>query len=86
MRLIAIALTLACVALMFFVRREYKLALMFMSTILLTALNLPFKSIPAESALSLGFLLSEIKYIRIHWKRILRSVLFPYVILVLVSQ
>ena len=85
MRLVAIALTLACVVLMFFVRREYKLALMFMSAILLTALNLPIKSIPAQSALSMGFLVSEIPYIKIHWKRIRRSVLFPYIILVLVS-
>ena len=85
MRLFAIALTLLCVVLMFFVRREYKLAIMFMATILLSLVILPLKGITASIALSLGFLVSEVPYIRIHWKRILKSVLFPYIIIVLVA-
>lgn len=84
MKLLAIALTLACVVLMFFVRKEYKLAILFMSTILLTALNLPIKSIPATCAISLGFLLSEVPHIKKHWKRIRKSILLPYLIIVFV--
>jgi len=85
MKLFAVAFTLVCVVLMFLVRKEYKLAIMFMATIMLTALNLPIKSVPATSAISLGFLLSEIPHIRRHWKRIRKSVILPYLILVLVS-
>lgn len=85
MRLFAIAVTLALAVLMFFVRREYKLAIMFMSTILLTPLILPFKGITPAIVLTLAFLLSEIPFIRIHWKRVRKSVLLPYLILVLVA-
>ncbi|MBO4454927.1 MAG: hypothetical protein J5759_00595 [Bacteroidales bacterium] len=56
-----------------------------MATILLSLVILPLKGITASIALSLGFLVSEVPYIRIHWKRILKSVLFPYIILVLVA-
>ena len=85
MKLIAIAATLALAVLMFFIRREYKLAVMFMSTILLTPLILPFKGITPAIVFTLAFLLSEIPYIRIHWKRIRFSVILPYLILALVA-
>lgn len=57
MKAIAIALTLLCVVLMFFVRREYKLAIMFVAAMLLSPLILPFKGISAKTVISLGFLL-----------------------------
>ena len=85
MKLIAIAATLALAVLMFFVRREYKLAMLFLSTILLTPLILPFKGITPAIVLTLAFLLSEIPYLRIHWKRIRLSVILPYLLLALVA-
>jgi len=85
MKAIAIALTLLCVVLMFFVRREYKLAIMFVAAMLLSPLILPFKGVTAKTAISLGFLLSEAGNIRLHFRRIRKSVMLAYVILALVS-
>ncbi len=85
MKLFAIALTLVCVLLMFFVKREYKLAIMFMSSILLSLVTLPFKGITASIVLSLGFFLSEMPYIHGHWRRIRKSIILPFIILVTVA-
>ena len=38
----SLALTFACFVLMFLVSREYKLAIMFMATILMSLVTLPF--------------------------------------------
>ncbi len=80
-----IALTLLCFVLMFIVSREYKLAIMFMATMLLSLVILPFKGITALMVITLGFLLSEAMYFRGHWRRLKVSALFPYLILVVVS-
>ncbi len=85
MKAIAIALTLLCVVLMFFVRREYKLAIMFVAAMLLSPLILPFKGISAKTVISLGFLLSEAGSIGLHFRRIRKSVMFAYVLMALAS-
>lgn len=85
MKALAIALTLLCVVLMFFVRREYKLAILFVASMLLSPLILPFKGVTAKTAISLGFLLSEAGSIGIHFRRIRKSVMFAYLLLALAS-
>ncbi|MCR5548013.1 MAG: hypothetical protein K6F25_04615 [Bacteroidales bacterium] len=82
---LATVLTLLCFALMFLVDREYKIAILFAGTMLLTLIILPFKGMTAMMVMTLGFIISEIPYFRIHWRRILKSVVFPYSILVLVA-
>ena len=56
----AFVLTLICMALMFVVRREYKIAILFMSMILMSLVVLPFKGITATMAISLAFIISEL--------------------------
>lgn len=82
MTALTIVLTLLCFALMFLVDREYKLAILFAGTMLLTLVMLPFKGITAMMVLTLGFILSELKDGRLHLKRLLRSVMLPYLALV----
>lgn len=80
-----LVLTLAGFVSMFFLDREYKLAVLFVGTMLLTLVVFPFKGITAMMVLSVGFLLSEAKDYRQHWLRIRESALIPYLILVLVA-
>ena len=84
MKSILIVLTLICSVLMFFVKKEYKLSILFMSTMILSMLSLP-KGIHACEALSVAFVISELQNIRLHVKRISASVLLPYIVLVIVS-
>ena len=85
MTALIIALTLLCAALMFFVPKEYKLAIMFMGTMLLSFVVLPVKGIKAMMVITVAFLISELPDIRIHLRRVRYSVMLPYLILVLVS-
>ncbi len=71
--------------LMFLVRREYKIAILFISMILMSPVILPFKGITATMAISLAFLLSELTHYRMNWKRIRKSVILPFLILALTS-
>lgn len=82
MRALTLFLTLAGAVSMFFLDREYKLAVLFMGTMLLTLVMLPFKGITAMMILTFAFLLSEFRDYRLHGQRIRASVLFPYIILV----
>ena len=81
MKLVAIAVTLACCVLMFFLNREYKLALMFMATLVLSPLVLPLKSITPLILLTFLFIVTEVKNIWLHWGRIRKSIALPYTIL-----
>ena len=83
MRVLSLLLVFICAILMFLVRREYKLAIIFMSTVLLTLV--PIGSISATTALILFFWLSELRNIKIHWKRLLNSVLLPFAVLSLLT-
>ena len=85
MTALALVLTLFCFILMFLVDREYKLAILFLGTILMTLVMLPFKGITAMMVISLGFIVSEAKNFRIHWRRIKASVILSYLVLVAVS-
>lgn len=85
MKVFAIAVTLICMALMFLVRRDYKIAILFMSMILLSLVILPFKGITATMAISLAFIISELPHFKMHWKRIRMSIMLPYLLLVIVS-
>lgn len=85
MNALTIVLTLLCTSLMFLVPREYKLAILFAATMLLTLVILPFKGITAMMVITAGFIISEIPCFRIHWRRIRLSVMLPYVVLVAVS-
>jgi len=82
MTVLTIVLTLLCFVLMFFVDREYKLAILFVGTMFLTLVVLPFKGITAMMALTFGFILSEIPDYELHWRRLRRSVVLPYIALV----
>ena len=82
---LSLVLTLACFVLMFLVPREYKLAILFMTTILMTLVIMPFKGITAQMVVTFGFILSEVKDYRRHWRWIKGSVLVPYLILALIS-
>lgn len=85
MTALIIALTLLCAALMFLVPKEYKLAILFMGTMLLSFVVMPVKGIKAMMVITVAFLISELPDIRIHLRRIRLSVMLPYLILVLVS-
>lgn len=80
----SLALTFACFVLMFLVSREYKLAIMFMATILMSLVTLPFKGITALMVISFGFILSEVVDYKQHWLRIKGTVILPYLSLVAV--
>ena len=85
MTALIIALTLLCAALMFLVPKEYKLAILFMGTMLLSFVVMPVKGIKAMMVITVAFLISELPDIRIHLRRIRFSVMLPYLILVLFS-
>lgn len=85
MTALIIALTLLCAALMFLVPKEYKPAILFMGTMLLSFVVLPVKGIKAMMVITVAFLISELPDIRIHLRRIRFSVMLPYLILVLFS-
>lgn len=70
---------------MFLVPKEYKLAILFMGTMLLSFVVMPVKGIKAMMVITVAFLISELPDIRIHLRRIRLSVMLPYLILVLVS-
>ena len=81
----SLILTFACFVLMFLVSREYKLAILFMATILMSLVTLPFKGVTALMVVSFGFILSEVTDYKQHWQRIRGSVILPYLVLVAVS-
>ena len=85
MQALVIVITLICMALMFLLRRDYKIAVLFMTTILMRPVILPFKGITATMAVSLAFVLSELPGIRLHWKRLGKSPMLPYLILLALS-
>lgn len=70
---------------MFLVPKEYKLAILFMGTMLLSFVVMPVKGIKAMMVITVAFLISELPDIRIHLRRIRFSVMSPYLILVLFS-
>lgn len=82
MTALTIALSLLCAALMFLVPREWKLAIMFMATMLLTVVLMPVGGISAMMVISFSFILSEIPYLRLHLRRIRFSVILPYLVMV----
>ena len=85
MKIIAIIVTLVCCGLMFYVKREWKAALLVMGAMTLTVVNIPV--IPLSKAnflLQLAFLLSEWNQLQQHAQRLWRM---PYLVglLLLVS-
>lgn len=67
MKIIAIISVLVCMLLMFFVRREYKIAIMFLGTMIFTLVDVP--EIPLHQAndlIPLSFLISEYKHLNIY--------------------
>lgn len=81
----SLVLTLACFVLMFLVPREYKLAILFMGTILMSLVILPFKGVTAQMVITLGFILSEVKDYKKHLRWIKGSVIVPFLVLAIVS-
>ncbi len=68
MKFVAIIVTLVCCCLMFFVKREWKAALLVMGAMTLTIVNIP--GIPLHKAnylLQASFLLSEWNHLRYHF-------------------
>ena len=68
MKFVAIIVTLVCCGLMFFVKREWKAALLVMGAMTLTIVNIP--GIPLHKAnylLQASFLLSEWNHLRYHF-------------------
>lgn len=82
---IAVVITLLCGAVIFLVEKEYKLAVLFAGTMLLSAVVLPFKGITAQMVLSLCFILSELRDYRMHGLRTVHSVLLPYLFIMALS-
>ena len=85
MKIIAIIVTLVCCGLMFFVKREWKAALLVMGAMTLTQVNIP--GIPLHNAnflLQAAFLLSEWKNLSRYFKR-LRNTPYIWIPLLLVS-
>jgi len=85
MKIIAIIVTLVCCGLMFFLRREWKAALLIMGAMTLTQVNIP--GIPLHNAnflLQAAFLLSEWKNLPRYFKR-LRYTPYIWIPLLLVS-
>ena len=85
MKLVAFIITLVCCGLMFYVKREWKAALLVMGAMTLTLVNIP--GIPLHKAnilLQVTFLLSEWKQLQQHVKKLWRM---PYLmgLLLLVS-
>jgi len=85
MKIVAIIVTLVCCGLMFYVKREWKAALLVMGAMTLTVVNIP--GIPLHNAnflLQAAFLLSEWKKLSLHLKK-LRYTPFLWKSLLLVS-
>ena len=85
MKIIAIIVTLVSCGLMFYVKREWKAALLVMGAMTLTLVNIP--GVPLQKAnilLQVAFLLSEWNQLQEHAKRLWRM---PYLVglLLLVS-
>lgn len=71
MKIVAIIVTLVCCLLMFFVKREWKAAMLVMGAMTLTLVDIP--GIPLHKAnllLQVAFLLSEWRYLPRHFKRL----------------
>lgn len=85
MKLFATVLLFACMALMFLVRREYKIGILFMSTILMTMVSFPVGGISAETAISVAFLMSEVINIGEIWRKIKSSLMLPFCIIAVLS-
>ena len=78
MKIIAIIVTLVCCCLMFYVKREWKAALLVMGTMTLTQVNIP--GVPLQKAnflLQVAFLLSEWNQLQQHIRRLWRM---PYLV------
>lgn len=85
MRIVAIIVTLVCCLLMFYVKREWKAAMLVMGAMVLTLVNIPV--IPLHKAnllLQVAFLLSEWRYLPRHFKR-LQSTPYLWIPLLIVS-
>lgn len=85
MRIVAIIVTLVCCGLMFYVKREWKAAMLIMGAMTLTVVNIP--GIPLHNAnflLQVAFLLSEWRYLPRHFKR-LQSTPYLWIPLLIVS-
>ena len=85
MRIVAIIVTLVCCGLMFYVKREWKAAMLVMGAMTLTLVNIP--SIPLHNAnllLQAAFLLSEWRDIPRHFNR-LRNAPYLWIPLLTVS-
>jgi len=85
MKIIAIIVTLVCCGLMFYLKREWKAAMLVMGAMTLTLVNIP--GIPLRNAnylLQVAFLLSELKNLSRYFKR-LRYTPYIWIPLLLVS-
>lgn len=85
MRIVAIIVTLVCCGLMFYVKREWKAAMLVMGAMTLTLVNIPV--IPLHKAnllLQVAFLLSEWRDLPRHFKR-LQSTPYLWIPLLIVS-
>lgn len=85
MRIVAIIVTLVCCGLMFYVKREWKAAMLIMGAMTLTLVNIP--GIPLHKAnllLQVAFLLSEWRDLPRHFKR-LQSTPYLWIPLLIVS-
>ena len=85
MRIVAIIVTLVCCGLMFYVKREWKAAMLIMGAMTLTLVNIPV--IPLHKAnllLQVAFLLSEWRDLPRHFKR-LQSTPYLWIPLLAVS-
>ena len=81
MKIVAIIVTLVCCCLMFYLRREWKAALLVMGAMTLTVVNIP--GIPLHKAnflLQATFLLSEWNQLKQHAKKLWRM---PYLVVLL---
>ena len=85
MKIIAIIITLVCCCLMFYVKREWKAALLVMGTMTLTLVNIP--GVPLQKAnflLQVAFLLSEWKKLPQYFNR-LQYISYIWIPLMIVS-
>ena len=85
MKFVAIIITLVCCGLMFYVKREWKAAMLVMGAMMLTLVSVP--GIPLHKAnflLQVSFLLSEWKQLPRHFKR-LQSTPYLWIPLLIVS-
>ena len=85
MKFVAIIITLVCCGLMFYVKREWKAAMLVMGAMMLTLVSVP--GIPLHKAnflLQVAFLLSEWKQLPRHFKR-LQSTPYLWIPLLIVS-